>query len=441
MKLTRQNRRFWPCVIASLGMTLSAPAMIVHADHHEKNKTEHTRSESKDRASLNHANRLIGAEVYNRENQELGSIEDIVLDQGQNRASYAVLSFGGVLGFGDKLFAVPWSSLTISDHDDETRVEMDISKSRLENAPGFDQDHWPDMGDARWARDVDQFHRDRDQNRDRDETNSRYNQSDEHRFWVRRLSKVIGSDVKNRDAENLGEVEDVIVDVHSGTLAYAIVSTGGMLDLRGKQVAVPWDALVPRPLLGTFLVDADEKTLETLAFDDDKYPNLSDRTYAKHVHEEFDSKPYWDITQYFSSDKDADPNAAWKADSEYNRQYDADQAINVSGTVASVGTFRPQSGAVDGLRLKIKSQRGETWIVQVGPESYVREKGVRFHYGDRVKVTGVTIDTWRGDVLIAGEITVEDETIELRDKEGKPRWNVDQLSRTSASAADTDTDK
>ena len=66
-----------------------------------------------------------------------------MLDVPAGRISYAGLSHGGVLGIGEKLFAVPWESLSLDT--DNKRFTLDVSKDRLANAPGFDKDHWPNM--------------------------------------------------------------------------------------------------------------------------------------------------------------------------------------------------------------------------------------------------------------------------------------------------------
>ena len=98
------------------------------------------------------ADTLVGDSVVNAEGEDLGDIKAIMLDVTTGRIAYAVLSFGGFLGMGDKLFAVPWSALTLDT--DEKRFILDVPKDRLENAPGFDKDHWPSMADASWASDV-----------------------------------------------------------------------------------------------------------------------------------------------------------------------------------------------------------------------------------------------------------------------------------------------
>jgi uncharacterized protein YrrD len=90
------------------------------------------------------AGSLIGNSVVNSQGEELGKIEEIMLDLDTGRVAYAVLSFGGVLGLGNKLFAIPWAALALSL--EEKRFYLNVSKEQLEDAPGFDKDNWPDYG-------------------------------------------------------------------------------------------------------------------------------------------------------------------------------------------------------------------------------------------------------------------------------------------------------
>ena len=95
---------------------------------------------------------LNGNDVYNRQGEDLGDIKEIMLDVNSGRVSYAVLSSGGLVGMGEKLFAVPWSALELDTVN--KRFTLDVQRERLENAPGFDPDNWPDMSDPAWASDV-----------------------------------------------------------------------------------------------------------------------------------------------------------------------------------------------------------------------------------------------------------------------------------------------
>jgi hypothetical protein len=94
----------------------------------------------------------VGNDVYNRKNEDLGDIKEIMLDMSTGRVGYAVLSFGGFLNIGEKLFAVPWEALTLDT--ENKRFVLDVEKNRLENAPGFDKDDWPDMADPTWAKGI-----------------------------------------------------------------------------------------------------------------------------------------------------------------------------------------------------------------------------------------------------------------------------------------------
>lgn len=95
------------------------------------------------------AKTLSGDSVLNLAGQDLGKIDEIMIDIPSGRVAYAVLSFGGVLGIGGKLFAVPWSALSVDE--DAKCFFLDVDKSTLETAPGFDKDNWPDMSDLTWG--------------------------------------------------------------------------------------------------------------------------------------------------------------------------------------------------------------------------------------------------------------------------------------------------
>jgi len=102
------------------------------------------------------ADTLQGDSVINLQGEHLGEIQDIMIDVPTGRIAYAVLSFGGLLGIGDKLFAIPWSALTL-DADRECFV-LDLERERLKKAPGFDKNHWPSMADPTWAAEVHSFY-------------------------------------------------------------------------------------------------------------------------------------------------------------------------------------------------------------------------------------------------------------------------------------------
>jgi sporulation protein YlmC with PRC-barrel domain len=88
------------------------------------------------------ASTLIKNKVYNREEERLGDIKDIMLNVHDGKIEYMIIEFGGFLGIGEKLFAVPFKALTLDTK--RHAFILDQKKEVLENAPGFDKDHWPD---------------------------------------------------------------------------------------------------------------------------------------------------------------------------------------------------------------------------------------------------------------------------------------------------------
>ena len=87
--------------------------------------------------------------MQNSAGEDLGKVAEITIDIPARKIAYAVLSFGGFLGMGNKLFAVPWSALRLDE--DQKHFILDVDKQKLEGAPGFDQDNWPDMADSSWG--------------------------------------------------------------------------------------------------------------------------------------------------------------------------------------------------------------------------------------------------------------------------------------------------
>jgi sporulation protein YlmC with PRC-barrel domain len=97
--------------------------------------------------------KVIGGKVQNRKGEDLGSIKELMIDATSGRVAYAVLSFGGFLGMGNKLFAIPWDALTFKP--DKQVFLLKVDKATLESAPGsFDPNEWPDLADKRLGKKV-----------------------------------------------------------------------------------------------------------------------------------------------------------------------------------------------------------------------------------------------------------------------------------------------
>jgi sporulation protein YlmC with PRC-barrel domain len=102
------------------------------------------------------ASSMIGTDVVNATRENLGDIKEIVIDPRTGRVAYAVVSFGGFLSMGEKLFAIPFSAFSYNASENE--YVLDVAKERLKAAPGFDADHWPAMSDEKWNRDLSSYY-------------------------------------------------------------------------------------------------------------------------------------------------------------------------------------------------------------------------------------------------------------------------------------------
>lgn len=103
--------------------------------------------------------KLVGAAVQNSSGEKIGSIEDLVIDTDSGKVTYAALGVGGVLGIGEKLFAVPFEEFKLTeDSSKNPALVLDISKDRLEKSPGFDKNNWPDFGNPQWRNQINGYY-------------------------------------------------------------------------------------------------------------------------------------------------------------------------------------------------------------------------------------------------------------------------------------------
>jgi sporulation protein YlmC with PRC-barrel domain len=108
----------------------------------KKESVENAKIANESMQQISRASKIIGTKVKDTKGDKLGDIKDLVLDPESGQVVYAVVTFGGVLGVGNKLFAVPWKALHWT-RDKEYYV-LDLDKETLKKAPGFDKKHWPD---------------------------------------------------------------------------------------------------------------------------------------------------------------------------------------------------------------------------------------------------------------------------------------------------------
>jgi sporulation protein YlmC with PRC-barrel domain len=367
---------------------------------------------------LTQANWIIGHSVVNDNNEEIGTCRDLVLDQNLDRVSYAAMATGGLWSIGETLHAVPWSALKV-DPENKT-ITMSTDKKTLEDSSGFDQKNWPEYGDSRWSSSEPAARKDGEADKKMPARKGD--------FEYRRVTELVGLKIKNKQNENLGEIENLLIDLREGRVVYSHISFGGTLGIGEKMAVVPWSAISVRPRLDTALLDADSKMLDALALEQGKDLDLNDRQTADKLYARFNEEPYWEVFGYVvGADKKSarmmKPDA-WMPGSKYNTNFDPKTIVDIECTVESVGSFKPASDAALGVRLKVMTNDKKSVTVNAGPQSYVGQSGMGFKYGDQLKVSGSRCEVDGKTVIMATKIEKGGKTLELRDLSGQPKWEA-----------------
>ncbi len=110
----------------------------------------------KETISLIAAAKVTGTNVYNTAGQSLGSIHEVMLDKRSGQVKYAVMSFGGFLGLGEKYHPLPWDQLTYSEQLGGYIVDLD--RNRLEGAPVYAAAETPDWSSPEFAGGIDEYY-------------------------------------------------------------------------------------------------------------------------------------------------------------------------------------------------------------------------------------------------------------------------------------------
>lgn len=178
-----------------------------------------------------HASRLIGMEVRDRSGEHVGELGDVVVDLSDDRIRYAVVAAGGFLGIGEKHYAYPMSRFSKSSDDDHLVLVLDIDTESLSKAPVFYSD-WPDFNDPEYQARLDGTS---------GGVTPRTGEPD-----LRRVSELLGIDVRSPSGVQVGELEDFLIDLQNGK-ARAVVTFDPGESAEERLVAVPPNRLgVPR---------------------------------------------------------------------------------------------------------------------------------------------------------------------------------------------------
>ncbi len=142
-------------VLACAG-TLSAQSPTQSATQKSTSQTLH-KLDSKTGGPGIRASKLMGMKIQNSQKESVGQIKDIVVNPMSARIEYVAVTYGGFLGLGDKMFAVPMQAIKVQqdpDNRDRVILVLDVTKEQMNGAQGFDEANWPNFSDANFAGEI-----------------------------------------------------------------------------------------------------------------------------------------------------------------------------------------------------------------------------------------------------------------------------------------------
>ncbi|MEN6385076.1 MAG: PRC-barrel domain-containing protein [Phycisphaerales bacterium] len=269
---------------------------------------------------LQSANKIMGADVKNNNNEKLGTVKELIVNQNKDNIEYIIVSGE------DMLHPVPFTAIKCQSGEDvnkptdsnaaaeekTTRLTLNMSKDQFHSAPTIDSIDTTALSSSSLKQKIDSFYSSQMQesesmwNKMKTEVKERMPQGMKERMGTEtekegqtanllKASDLIGIDVKNLKDEQLASIKDIVIDTRKGNLAYGLLGFGGVLGVREKVAAVPWSALAIQPDHSVAKLDATQDKLESATLPEGRIAQLNQREFAQRVHEVFGVEPYWQV--------------------------------------------------------------------------------------------------------------------------------------------------
>lgn len=110
-----------------------------------------------------------------------------------------------------------------------------------------------------------------------------------------KASSIIGTSVVNPEGQSLGDIKEVVIDPHTGKVAYSVVAFGGFLSMGEKLFAIPFSAFKYNFDSNEYILDVSKERLAAApGFDVNHWPMLSDENWNRAVYKYYERPPYWE---------------------------------------------------------------------------------------------------------------------------------------------------
>jgi len=256
-----------------------------------------------------------------------------------------------------------------------------------------------------------------------------------------RIDKIIGSRVINIQGKDIGSIDNLVMDIDTGSIVYAVLEFGGFLSFGDKLFAVPWQSLAALPVEGTFILDQSKARLEKApGFNKNDWPDIGDKGWGAGIYTFYHRRVPFDRVSA-AKRKDARQrkypfyqpysgyvtspypvSGGWEGADPFRELFNPKTIETVTGKIVKVEEVGPETEWGRGIRLIIYTDAKKPVLAYMGPAWYHEGQRKDLKSGTKVRLTGsmVTVDVT--PMMIATKIKEGNEELQLRDKEGDPTW-------------------
>ena len=248
------------------------------------------------------------------------------------------------------------------------------------------------------------------------------------------VEKIIGSKVINGKGETLGKIENLVVDIDTGRIVYAVLDSGGFLGIGDKLFPVPWESLAALPSEGIFFLNRSKEQMQKApAFDKKNLPDMADMHWGEGIFKHYGVPGYEHRGSMGYGYEYGYPGYGYRyghpmypgpgREDPYKKIFDSKTIKTISGQVIKVDQF-PEPGLGMEMRLTVLIDKKEILPVYLGPTFYIEGPGQTKHFklGDQVTVSGSQATRGGEPIMIATTVKRGNEVLRLRDKDGNPEW-------------------
>jgi sporulation protein YlmC with PRC-barrel domain len=415
---------------------------------HHSRVSRHEANVQTSNVGLERASKLIGEPVRGSDGKKLGTIYDVVLTPDLNSVSYVALVRDGAFGLNRELYAVPWSAF----HEGVgNRYYLPITLSQLEAKQTFKEGYWPTVASSDWATTCSAT--------PADQTATRIDRRD---IRDRRVSKLIGTNVRDVHNVRSGDIKDVMISADTGQIAYTIITHGGLFGLGAKYSAVPPTAINLQPGRRVATLTVDRNTLIANSFSPMRWPDLSSPSFEQRTAALYSTRQGGTVLGYVppQSSVNAEPKEEGKVSkapaarsTEPSKEYEGsalgyqapaptrdyeelsevspssgvlgfnpDRVRTIEGIVVDTGKLGGRAASAGMLALRLKTADDKIITVNLGPRDYVSRQNFYIVDGDHIAVTGADVTIQGRPVFLATQIKSDGQTLALRDSSGHPLW-------------------